>query len=124
MDGLEVQRGPEGLDIKMMPTRLDHIIGFTRFHSFFLFPSLETLAPISLKLVLHLLLSITEQRHLRALQSLTSIVSSVSQALPRGRGVSKKHFSCVQITSSASNTSMSTVRMSLVPETKETRANL
>lgn len=59
MDGLDVKRGPEGLDLEMMPTRLNHRIFFTHFHSFIIFHSLETLAQtFYLKLVLHLLLSI------------------------------------------------------------------
>lgn len=59
MDGLDVKRGPEGLDREMMPTRLNHRMFFTHFHSFIIFHSLETRAQIfHLKLVLHLLLRI------------------------------------------------------------------
>lgn len=71
-------------------------------HSFIIFHSLETLAKISsLKFFLPLFLSINSAEANGCPKSLTSILSSVSQAVPRGRDVSRKHSSSVQITSRA-----------------------
>lgn len=99
------------MDIKMILTRLNHRIFFKKHH----LPFMTEIYPGSSKVCVE---TSSEQRHGGAPQSLTSMVLSVSQAVPGARDGPGDHRR------DAPNASTSTVGMSLATRTEELSANL